>query len=311
MGLLRRRSEGHGVARDDHLTFLTVAQADLIRRLIREAFAEHGREVVDFADQVRDDAGAQFGLWNVAVACRNESRGESAWPGVVAEHVRRVLAGMDRDVFEGLNLSDVRSRTYARLMPADGVPDLSWFSYARELAPGLLEVLAFDLPDSVVTFRDQDVERFGGVAALREAGLGNLRALAVEEQEQIVTPDGGHFDVLLGESVYTASRVLVMPDLLVQMLGSVNPAYGVLAAMANRHQAALHVINDQSVIPSINHMARFAPAGFSDGAGCLSPNLYWWRDGMWQQVSRVDASGKITVMVGTELGHVLEQLPNQ
>jgi len=178
----------------------------------------------------------------------------------------------------------------------------------RELAPGLLEGLALDLPDAVVTFGDQHVEQFGGLAALREAGLANLRALPVEQHERLDAPGGGHFEVLLGESVYTASRVLAMPELLRVLLGPVDTRHGVLAAVAHRHQAALHVIRDQSVIPSINDMAMFALVGYSDSAGSLSPNVYWWRDGTWQRISEVDAEGGIRVTVGDELLRVLEDV---
>lgn len=310
MRMLRRKS-GEDACQDEHLTFLTTRQAGLLRMLVRQMFAEQGREVTAYADHVRDDSGARFGLWNVAVACFDEPRGERAWPRVVAEHVRRVLADIDRDVFAGLRPAQVRARTYARLMAAAAVPDLTWFRYARPVAPGLLELLAFDLPDSIVTFRDQDAERFGGAAALRQAGLTSLRALPVEHHERMTAPDGGHFDVLLGESVYTASRLLVMPDLLAGLLGRVNLRHGVLVAAPNRHQAAVHVIRDQSVIASINLMAGYALEAFRSAAGSLSPNVFWWRDGRWEQISRLEPDGGISVLVGAELGRTLEQLPQR
>ncbi|MDR2984882.1 MAG: hypothetical protein LBV34_08575 [Nocardiopsaceae bacterium] len=310
MKLGRRKSPDRSPDRDGHLTFLTPDEADLVRSLVREAFAEHGREVTVFADHVQDDQGAQFGLWNVAAACRNEPRGQAAWARVVANHVRRVLDTTEEDVFEGLTADQVAARTYARLLSADSVPEPGWFSYAREIAPGLLEVLAFDLPETVVMLSDETVARFGGAVALREAGLANLRALPVEHQEQISVPDGGHFQVLLGESAYTASRVLVMSELLAQMFGPVTAPYGVLAAVPNRSQAVLHVIRDETFVLSINHMTRFALAGASDSPGPLSPNVYWWRADTWQQVSYFD-NEKITVRLDNELGDVLEQLTGQ
>jgi hypothetical protein len=60
-GLLRRPGID-GSNRDDHLPFLTVAEADRVRFLVRQAFAECGREVVVHGGHVRDDHGDTFGL---------------------------------------------------------------------------------------------------------------------------------------------------------------------------------------------------------------------------------------------------------
>lgn len=308
MGVLRRRPGGDDSRQDDHLPFLTVAQAHHVRRLVREAFAQHGREVAVHADHVRDVHGGEFGLRNVAAACHQDPRGERAWALVVAEHVRKTLAHADYPGLDRLRPGEIRSRTYAKLFPADGVPSREGLSYVREPVPGLLEMLVADTADAAITLADRGVERFGGVTVLREAGLANLRALPVEQRKHIATPDGGTFEVLLGDSVYTASRVLVMPDLLTQMLGAADMSNGVIVAMATRNQVAMHVINGRSVVPSIRHMARFAVLGFRDGVGPLSPNVFWWRDGTWSQISELKSDGTIRVLPNPDLIHTLQQL---
>jgi hypothetical protein len=62
-----------------------------------------------------------------------------------------------------------------------------------------------------------------------------------------------------------------MPDLIAQLMDAVDIRHGVLVAVANRHQVALHVINDQTIPPSINHLGRLAQLGFSDSSGAQSP----------------------------------------
>ena len=49
--------------------------------------------------------------------------------------------------------------------------------YARQVVPGLLEVLAVDLPESVVTLSKDDLSGLGSLAELLERGRANLRAL--------------------------------------------------------------------------------------------------------------------------------------
>jgi hypothetical protein len=219
-----------------------------------------------------------------------------------------LLAHVDHDDLAGLTPEEAQSRTYATLFPADDLPFLEGFSYLRDPVPGLVEGLVVDFPDAVSWLRDSEVGRFGGLTRLRAAGLANLRALPVEQRRHMAAPEGGTFEVLLGESVYTASRVLVMPDLLAQMLGPVDARHGVLAAMAARNQVAIHVISGRSVVPSLRLMAHFALAGFADGVGPLSPNVFWWRDGTWAQMTEAESDGTISVLPNPELVHMIQQL---
>jgi hypothetical protein len=68
------------------------------------------------------------------------------------------------------------------------------------------------------------------------------------------------------------------------------------------------VIRDQSAVPSLRQLARFALAGFDDGVGPLSPDVFWWRDGTWVQVTRVESGKTITVLPNPSLRQVIGQL---
>jgi hypothetical protein len=308
---LRQELSDDNRGQDRHLPFLTDAQADRVRYLVRQAFAEHGREVTVYPHYLRDDQGDEFGLWNVAAACYGDPRGESAWVLVVTEYVRSLLEHVDHHSLGELTPEEVRSRTYVKLSPADTLPSRDGLSYLDETVPGLVDSLVLDFPNTVSWLRDSDLERFGGKAALRDAGLCNLRALPVEQLKHITTPDGGVFEVLLGESVYTASRVLVMEDLLAHTLGMTDARYGVLATMAARNQIAIHVIRSRSVIPSLRNMARFALAGFSDATGPLSPNVFWWQNGSWKQLTQRERDGTISVIKNPDLTRIIQQIDDQ
>jgi len=92
------------------------------------------------------------------------------------------------------------------------------------------------------------------------------------------------------------------------MLGPVDTSYGVLAAMATRNQVAIQVISGRSAVPSLRQMARFALAGFTDGAGPLSPNVFWWHDGAWAQITPAESDGTIRVLPGPDLTRMIQQL---
>lgn len=96
--------------------------------------------------------------------------------------MRGLLATVDRDIFADLSGAGVRARTYARLCPAGEVsPEVSGRPPRR--CQGLLEVLAFDLPDTVTMMRQSDVQRFGGLVVLREAGLAHLSAVPIRTRQ--------------------------------------------------------------------------------------------------------------------------------
>jgi hypothetical protein len=221
-----------------------------------------------------------------------------------------MISAPDRDVFEGLTPHQVRSRIYARLVAAESLREPRP-SHARQVAPGLSRVLAFDMPDSVRNLADHEVERFGGAAALWEAGLDNLRRLPAETLREVALPDGSRFVGLYGDSVYTASRVLVMEHLLAQAGQRVDPRYGVVVAVPHWNAVAAHAIADESALLSIGHVARFAKMSFDDSGGRISPYAYWWRNGSWAQLSQASPDGKTTVVVPGELGQLLAQLSPQ
>ncbi len=314
MGLFRRRRQDPDdtpptpADPDDALPFLGVDDAQQVRALVRRAFADRGLEVSVHPDHVLDDSGRGFGLWNVAAACHQDERGRTAWPEVIDQHVARVLASMDApDPFEGLTPDDARERTYARLYERDAVPDLSDFPH-QEFAPGLVEMLALDLPETIAVYNDERAAALGGPARLREWGMANLRAEPVEHHERLELPDGARFDVLLGSSAYTASRALLMPWLAAEVAGEEAGSHGWLLSVPNRQQVVWHVIRDLSVIPSIQAMAGFTAAGFSDSPGPLSPHVYWWDGAGYQQLTQYDADGALSVVVGEELQAMLERL---
>jgi hypothetical protein len=302
MGLFGRRSSEQQET-DAALTFFTVQQADDFRSIARQVFAEHGLEVTVHADHAVDDGGRQFGFWNVAAQCAQTRR--ARWPATVREHVGRVLADMDApDPFAQLDRENVAGRVHTRLYPEDGLPTPDRYPH-REFAPGIVEMLALDLPDSVVVFDHDNAARLGGWEALRAQGVANLRALPVERLESLQAPGGGQFHALLGESVYTASRAVLLPALATELEGRPPATFGWLMSVPNRHQVAWHVIRDSTVVTALNGLAHFTALGHSDAPGPVSPYVYWWNGSTYEQLTHIDQDGTISVHAGEAFTDVL------
>jgi hypothetical protein len=306
MPLFRKRPAGNAEP-DEALTFMTTTDAAALRALVREAFAECGIEVTVLADHVADDAGRQFALWNVAAACHQDERGARVWPKIVRHHVRHILDSVDSDPFAELTPEQAAERTFTRLYEDDTIGDAGGFS-SRPFAPGLVELLALDLPETVAVFPLAEAQRLGGEEVLRTYGRANLRRETGGRLEELAGDGGGSFHVLLGESVHTASKALLAPGLFTELTGQEPGEFGWLLSVPNRHQLVWHLIQDIDVIPALQGMFRFTVLGYGDGIGPLSPHVYWWNDGRYQQLTDIDADGTLSVHVGAEFADVLETL---
>jgi len=311
MMAFRRGTKSDGGGQDDDLPLLTRAQARRVRMLMRQAMAERGREVTVSGGHAQDDQGTMFSFRNIAAICRNDPQGEKAWPQLIGEYADMVLAispeGTAREL-AGMTAEQIRDRVFVMVKPADSLgPGVISHASAPEFAPGLLELLAFDRPDSWVYLADDQVDRLGGRAWLREAALANLRALPAPGHQHF-DREGGSLDVIYGESPYTASRLLTLPDLLTTVLGSAGAPYGVLAAMPCRHRAHIHVLRDSTAVPSLELMARYTRLVHREEPGPISPGLFWWHDGTWAALGPDTRDGTATLRITGELAAILSEL---
>ncbi|MGR7002945.1 hypothetical protein ACU686_41510 [Yinghuangia aomiensis] len=155
-----------------------------------------------------------------------------------------------------LSHDELRARLFPRVTSDTNLPDDPAFVYAPAPAPGLREVLALDLPESVQTLPGDALAALGDLAELRLRAMNNLRALPVEEHEVVTHEDGGTFHLLAGDSFFTASRVLVLDDLVRRITGKALGPDGALVAFPFRHVLAFHPITGMDVVPALNALAR-------------------------------------------------------
>src|SRR6478609_668291 len=292
---------------DETFPYFTTAQAARFRELARQGFAEAGLEVTMHPDHVVDDAGRMFGLANLAAACHNADRGEREWRTITRDHAARIVRSMDQpSPFESMSRPELMAATYLRLTPtADLAPVQT--SYAHEVVDGISEVLNVDLPETVMTYLDEHVEQLGPLEDLRRAGLANLRQVRFDERQRVAAPSGGTFEVLLGESMFTASKLLILDEVLAQEQIRHEPENGVLVVAPFRHQLAVHPIRDAGVVAALEGLALFAQLGHDDAPGPLSPHVYWWRGGRLRQLTERGPDGTV-VHADEEFTEVLERV---
>lgn len=282
---------------DKHLSFLTVAEADLVRGLMREALEARGLTVIVNGDHLQVPDGPTFGLYNVAALCHSSYPSEQVWRDVVAAHVEKLMFGyVAGDPFEGMTEDELRSRVYTRLWSQQTLPDYE--APSVPFAPGLVEVLCLDLPGGTALISSDRVERFGGWDVLHPVGRANLEARPFEEMELVHTPLAGHYWRLTGD-LYTASKALLLPNLLPEIRDGVpqlaDVGMGWLVSVPNRNEICWHMVQDGAVLPTLGYLLEAVGDAFNDAPGQLSPHVFWWSGKDYRQVTYIDARKQLRI----------------
>ena len=302
MGIFKKPAAVRPV--DEHLTYFTPVEADDFRRIVGRSFATVGRDVSVYPDHVEDRGGTTFGLWNIGALCAGVE--PSDWPGLIDEHVRLVTTPPKE--LDDLTPELLESSLYLRLVEAGSVRDPDELAYARVVSPGLLEVLAVDVPDAVVTPTREELSGRGTLGAMVDQGRENLRALLASRSVHSETVGtGASYTVVTGESFFTASLALVLPDAVEHFTGQNEYGWGVLVAVPHRRQLLYRSIDAPDAALALRSMLRAAFGGYRNEPGPLSPNVYWVRNNRWVQVTSFE-SGKPKVVLDGGLKEALKSV---
>ncbi|MDH6182485.1 hypothetical protein M2152_002667 [Microbacteriaceae bacterium SG_E_30_P1] len=281
-------------------------EAEVLRNLFIAAWPSSRGPLAVFADYVRDERGAEFGLYNIAARLRQLPRED--WDATVRHHVGTMVASLTQ-MTDVPGDDQLLSMMRSRLMPAEFAPPeaLRNYSYARRVADDLVEVIMLDYPDTYASLTDEQAQRFSPDSMWGAARAGLSREPWGEIQT-VETP-GGSFSVLMGDSPFTASRVLDLDEFM-ERLGELAPL-GVVIGVPHRHQLVFHVLKNVASIGSVNDVLRFTNLGFSDGIGPISPHIYFWKDGALDRISSVNTEGGLAINVSGRFSEAVEALTDQ
>ncbi len=294
--------------RDATFPFLTVDQARRFRALVVQTFTDAGVEIVAAGADYLDDAlGRRLGLSNLAAQCYRNGFGEGVWPSVVAAHVQGLLAaGGDPFLLDKLEPQEILNSVFLRLNNVHVMGEaLAGLAHARPVCGALIELLGYRSQGTTRYLRTCDVDRLG-LDNLLAAGLENLLREPLPDPQFLV----GHDTTVLlldGESPQTASKVLVLRDVLRRTYGEREFPDGVLVAVPNRNELLVWPIEGDPlrVTPLLG---RLAELDFTDAPGPLSPSVFWWRDGELTEVAALGSDGRVAIERGSEFEALARRL---
>lgn len=270
---------------------LTARQMRKVRALARTALAERGIEAAIHAQHLETVDGRTFGLMNLASKCHTSGLPEDRWGEVASAHIDALLTACP-EAPDDVPTDELSTNTFLRLQVEEALPQ-DWhdhYRYVRRLGGGLIELLAHRDGDMVRWLRDEDLEPFSA-DRLREVGRANVRRVEVEEHV-VFDRLRMRFHVARGSSGFVASKLLVLPDLLADVLGRPGPwPHGVLVAVPSRYEIAFAPV-EPGIMEATAGLWSYSAWAYSHRPGPLSPYLYWWRDGELTQLSYFEPSGK-------------------
>ena len=103
---------------------------------------------------------------------------------------------------------------------------------------------------------------------------------------------------MLGDSFFTASFVLFLPELVHRFQPGADLERGVVFSAPYRHQVNFRVVDSATAaLDALLLIPRFTVLGFEDSPGPLSPHTYLWLDGEVVPLTRL-AEGGLSVVPG-------------
>ena len=256
--------------------FVATLGADLDRRGVTHRFdMEEGCLHLDVVSPIPN----VLGLQNLAQICRALPR--DGWAAAMRQHFDIALDPSNSRGADELakDWSLARGAVKIRLYREDHLPSVPLVTW--HVAEGLVAVLTFDLPDSVISVRKPDRDTWDvSDEELYETALDNVRREGLLVANKIPVGDSASVYVLEGGSTFfAASHALFLEDYLMNE-SLVNPAgfqgeFGAVIAIPQRHVVIYHPIDDLRVVTAIQSMLVTAANMFADGPGSISADLYW------------------------------------
>ncbi|MDL2284805.1 hypothetical protein LJC19_06665 [Oxalobacter sp. OttesenSCG-928-P03] len=225
---------------------------------------------------------SKLGLSNVAQLCKQDS--PENYAKIITEHFTAMLRALEFDRAFDEDVADfekVRQYLGVRLYNQEymtyigGLDDEDGVVVERYEAEDVFAVLVFDLPDAIRNVSPSHVADWGiSEDELFRIGIANIRE---NYPMNITQEDMGEFNIWFvnNNHFFTANIIYELNDR-PELIGS----RGSLIGLPHRHSALIYPIEDLGVVAAIQGMVPALYSMNQEGPGPLTPNLFWYRDGV-------------------------------
>ncbi len=225
---------------------------------------------------------------------------ERSWPAL-AERYLQLASTPNEAMTDG---AQIHASLRIRLAHRDALDAIEGPFVSRPALPGVVAVVALDLPDCVQLARPHHLD----TAGLSETAAISMAVSNTRERErprvEHITVDSDVSSIAIVESpgFFTASWALWLEEL------DLRSPHGVLVAVPTRHLVLVHPVSDGSALKAAAWMGRAAHDHAVRGPGAISPSLYWCRHGGWRVVPTIWSDGVARIRPPAQLLDVVNQL---
>ena len=287
-------------------TFIALVEAYFAKRSIPIRLdAEEG--VVRPTPGVMEQSSV-FGLQNIAQTCSQNDR--DRWRELIDTHFDCIFENVDEQqnalTIDASDFGHMRQFVRARLYPLDLV-NQSVETVHRPGPEGTVEVIVLDLPRSVRTVARSEADAWPlDHEALFALGRNNLRSSGLMKDNAVQMQPGVELHLYASDSFYAASHILILGDYLPADLPN-----GALVGIPKRDVLLVHHIRNIGVAEAIGAMLQAVIGMHADGPGSLSPNLYWYRNGVLQVLPYELTGNTLDFTPPADFGEMMNELADR
>lgn len=188
------------------------------------------------------------------------------------------------------------------------IEDQAGFDYSRRVAPGLIELLYLDSPESVLPITDHLMPASFPIESMWAAARANTAHEPIDHAEPLPTERGPNGVLLEGDSLFIASKLADAPTLIRALCLSVDVP--MIFAIPTPHHLVCQPIPDADSIVDAFWMVAGVVYQLTQEDGSLSPELFVWDDGVLQLLATLqihdDGTPEYRPVVGSGAGEALD-----
>ncbi len=230
-------------------------------------------EAGTFGEEIRLSNGVSFTVESFADRIRHA--GPEEWEAMARHLIDTQLRLAQRPDFSHRPPEEILSRIRTRLIPKE-TPDEELFSYGREFAGDLIQILCEDTPEAAVLLTTHQITQIPvPLDELFRVGQQNTDAEPLDRLEEFEKD----IYAIEGTSMYTAAKAANMGELIKRTIGAA-PA-GVVFIVPNRSTLVFTAADPADPIDALVNITKvmeniWQNPNFFHPGGFISPTIFYW-----------------------------------
>ncbi|MDU1890755.1 MAG: hypothetical protein E6767_08695 [Dysgonomonas sp.] len=305
-----KKKKGSQISVPDWATFMTPKEYSIFIKATEEYFNKlnigYSIENEGVVLVSENDFGfGQLGLHNIAQICKQNDIKD--YKAIVKDHFDAMVRihKFNKEFEETVsNFEKIEKYIAVRLYNMEYGANLEGDNIiVRDFAEGIIAMLVFDLPESVVNIKPEQVTPWNKtIDELFELGNENIRKnYPIDLSEHKV---GEHMIWFAEADHFFASNFAFDIKNYPQVVGS----QGSLVSIPNRHTVIIYPIRNLDVIGVLNNMLYLTSRMHEDGPGSITDRLYWYNDGKFTNLPHKMENEKLVFSPPGEFVDVLNEL---